>query len=319
MLPQLFGKIDLVHGWPLASLLTIRAAGKLGIPVVLERPNAHTRHAFEVVAKECRDLGFKMPAGHDHEFNARTLEWEEAEYAEADALLCPSDFVARTFSERGFPEEKLLRHHYGYDDRRFHPGLHNANAVPAGLTILYAGTCDPRKGLHHALRAWRASGASECGRFLIAGVFAAGYRECLGDLLYHPAIEVLGQRSDLNVLMRECDVLILPTVEEGSALVTYEAMASGCVPVVSDSSGAPCRHLVNGLVHKTGDLAELTSHLRLLDGDRAILVRLRENAIKESRELTWSAAGRSLASVYQRFGGVSEVRDRLPSLASLQS
>src|SRR5204863_10102019 len=51
-LARLAQQIDVVHTWPLAALATLRTARRLGIPTVLERPNAHTRHAYEVVARE---------------------------------------------------------------------------------------------------------------------------------------------------------------------------------------------------------------------------------------------------------------------------
>jgi hypothetical protein len=52
-LPQLRNSIDVVHTWPHGALRTIRAANRLGIPVALERCNAHTRFAYDVVGKEC--------------------------------------------------------------------------------------------------------------------------------------------------------------------------------------------------------------------------------------------------------------------------
>src|SRR5437016_1694923 len=42
-------QIDIIHTWPLGALWTLKTAAKLGIPTVLERPNAHTRFAYEVV------------------------------------------------------------------------------------------------------------------------------------------------------------------------------------------------------------------------------------------------------------------------------
>jgi len=298
MLPGLRGKIDLIHGWPLGSLHTIRAAKRLGIPFVLERPNSHTRFAFEIVAEECERLGFRLPPGHEHEFNEVTLAREEAEYAEADALLCPSEFVARTFRDRGFAPAKLVRHRYGYDDAKFSaPGI--AASPGAGLTMIYAGGCAPRKGLHHALRAWLDSGAAERGKFLVAGGFVEGYAELLKDLLDHPSVEVLGHRGDLDVLMRQSDLFVLSTVEEGSALVTYEARASGCVLLVSDASGAVCEHLVNGLIHRPGDVAELAAQIRRLDQDRALLERLRQASLATAGELTWTAAGPALKAAYR--------------------
>src|SRR3989304_2956163 len=51
------GRIDIIHAWNLGALQTLRTAAKLGIPTGLERPNAHTRVAYEVVEKECERMG----------------------------------------------------------------------------------------------------------------------------------------------------------------------------------------------------------------------------------------------------------------------
>lgn len=300
MLPRLHGQIDLIHGWPLGSLMTIRAAKRLGIPFVIERPNAHTRFAFEVVAQECRRLGYSLPAKHEHAYNAKTLEREEAEYEEATALLCPSDFVAQSFLDKGFQESKLLRHRYGYDESRFYPNSEAGSSPNQGLTMIYAGACAPRKGLHHALRAWLNSGAADRGRFIVCGGFVKGYREILGEMLDHPSVQVLGHRNDLDALMRKSDIFVLPSIEEGSALVTYEARASGCVLLVSEASGAPCRHMENALVHPSGDLEALTFHIRLLDQDRDLLMKLREFSLNGIENLSWKEAGKTLENIYQK-------------------
>ena len=91
-LPAITEDVDVVHCWPSASARTLRAAKKLGIPTVLERPNAHTRYAYEVVASECERLGVRLPPNHEHAYNARTLAREEEEFELADFLLCPSEF-----------------------------------------------------------------------------------------------------------------------------------------------------------------------------------------------------------------------------------
>ena len=77
-------------------------------------------------------------------------------------------------------------------------------------------------------------------RFLVCGRFVPGYRELLAPLLDQPGVEVLGFRDDVPRLLRNADVLILPSVEEGSAAVTYEAQASGCVLLVVPV-GSPVR------------------------------------------------------------------------------
>jgi glycosyltransferase involved in cell wall biosynthesis len=99
--------------------------------------------------------------------------------------------------------------------------------------------------------------------------------------------------------MADADALVLSSVEEGSAMVTYEARGAGCVLLVSDCSGAICTHGVDALIHQAGDVAALTAHIALLDGDRALLARLREASLAGRDGLSWDAAGRRLLEVYR--------------------
>ena len=297
-LRKLAGKIDVVHTWPVAALETLKVARELGIASVLERPNAYTRFAYEVVAKECARLGVVMPPDHEHAYHADILSIEEAEYDAADFLLCPSDFVKQTFLDAGYPAQKLLRHQYGFDEKLF-TSAKRVSTPGSGLRMIFVGGVAPRKGLHYALEAWLRSTASAKGEFLIAGAFIPSYEEKLRSMLAHPSVKQLGHRTDVADLMRASDILILPTIEEGSALVTSEARGSGCVLLVSEAAGALCTHMENALVHKVADVDQLTSHLNLLDRDRGMLERLRSESLRTVDQITWSAAGRRLYHVYQ--------------------
>lgn len=298
-LEALAGRIDVVHTWPLAARHTLRAAARLGIPAVLERPNAHTRFAYQVVKDECARLDVKLPPDHEHAWKPAVLAREEEEYALAYRLLCPSDFVMQTFLRQGFPRQRLLHHEYGFDESMFYP----ADTPPApghGLTVLFAGVCAVRKGLHFALEAWLRSPAHHQGVFLIAGEFLPAYARTLAFRLAHPSIRVLGNRNDLPELMRQSDILVLPSIEEGFGLVCAEAMGSGCVPLVSDACTEICVHMGNALVHRVGDVETLTRHLTMLHEDRRLLQRLRAACLRSAPRHTWTAAGIQLLQVYRQ-------------------
>ena len=296
-LPRLAGEIDVVHTWPLGALETLKVARRLGIPTVLERPNAHTRFAYEVVRDECERLGVELPPDHEHAYNETVLAREEAEYELADGLLCPSEFVVQTFLDQGTPPERLVRHIYGYDEQRFRPP-ESPRPSGEGLTMLYVGVAAVRKGLHYALDAWLRSPASETGTFLVAGEVLPSYGARLSDQLAHPSVQVLGHRDDIPELMRRSDLFVLPSIEEGFGLVCTEAMGSGCVPLVSDACTDECRHLENALVHAVGDIDAIERHITSLHQDRALLARLREGCAASAPALTWTAAGVRLVEAY---------------------
>lgn len=297
-LRQLPGQFDIVHVWPSGSLRTLKVAAAMGIPSVLERPSAHTRLVYEVVRLEYSRL--EIPLGSEEEYRPRkdVLCLEEEEFGLANYLLCPSDFVVRTFRDAGFCNEKLVRHQYGFDPALYYPGERDRTGG-SGLTMLFVGFSALIKGLHYALEAWLRSPAHISGTFLIAGTFTRDYLERLSPLVSHSSVVMLGKRDDVPELMRKSDILVLPSLAEGSALVTSEARGSGCVPLVSDAAGAYCKHMENGLVHRVGDVATLSQHITMLHEDRALLERLRSSSLGTLQEITWAAAGVRLLQVYR--------------------
>jgi glycosyltransferase involved in cell wall biosynthesis len=299
-LESLRDAVDIIHAWPQGALRTLGTAKRLGIPVVLERANAHTRFAYEVVRDECERIGVALPSDHEHAHNEDVLRVEEAEFRAADRLLCPSEFVAKTFLERGFPPSQLARHIYGFDENTYFPDPQWSPDDDAGLKMLFVGVCAVRKGVHFALEAWLRSSAHRSGTFSIAGEFLPAYASKLAGMLSHPSVRVLGHRKDVPALMRQSDLLVLPSIEEGFGLVCTEAMGSGCVPLVSDACTDLCRHQENALVHRVGDVESLSQHITLMHKDRAVLRSLRQSGLGLAPCITWTAAGSSLLDVYAK-------------------
>ena len=298
----------------MGALRTMRVAKQLGIPVALERCNAHTRFAYQVVRKECERLGVSLPTGHEHAYNEDILNLEESEYRAADAILCPSDFVAKTFLDEGFSRERLVRFIYGVDETKFYPSSEKREA-DRGLRMIFVGVCAVRKGLHYALEAWLQSPASQNGQFLIAGEFIPAYKQKLAPMLAHPSVRLFGHRDDIAELMRQCDLFVLPSIEEGFGLVCTEAMASGCVCLVSDACTDLCRHLENSMVHPAGDVRTLTAQINELDQNRDLLARLRAQGLRSVPGLTWKAAGESLVEAYRRI--ITQYQGEKPRRSSL--
>ena len=133
-----------MHCWPSGSLETLKTAKRLGIPTVLERPNAHTRFCYEAAAKECERLGVETHP--EYRYRPRVLAQEEAEFEAADYLLCPSEFTANSFLAQGFPESKILRHMYGFDEDRYFPTPANErrkrnSSLCSSASIRFAKVC----------------------------------------------------------------------------------------------------------------------------------------------------------------------------------
>jgi glycosyltransferase involved in cell wall biosynthesis len=264
---------------------------------VREAPNTHTKHAFQVVAEAHRALGIRQPRNNSHTFRASVLRREEREYALADVILAPSEFAIETFVRHGVPKSKLALKGYGFSAKNYTSRAgQRRNAQPV---FAFVARCEPRKGLHLALRAWRASGVAERSRFRILGNFIPGYREQLQPLLDHPNISIEGFAPDLRPIYEAADVLVLPSLEDGSALVTYEAQASGCALLVSDAAGARLTDGVQGLVHHAGDVETLAGQMKVLVDDPERLHAMQSAAAENARHYTWERSAEGLINTYQ--------------------
>ncbi|MFA5422300.1 MAG: glycosyltransferase family 4 protein [Phycisphaerae bacterium] len=292
-------RIDVVHCWPVGAQETLKTARRLGIKTAVERPNTHTGHAYRVVQQECSRLGVKLEKGHSHKQNERRLKRELQEYDLADLLLCPSRQVKDSFVKEGFGDEKLAIHQYGFDPGVFSEPLRDTRVKSDIFRVAFVGSGEPRKGLHYALDAWLGSKASNHGILYICGTILDGYREMLAEKLAHPSVRQLGRTGNVAEIMQKSHALILPSIEEGSALVTYEARACGAVLLVSDACGARCIHMHDSLVHKVGDTKALTEHIDKLYSNRELFSRLQDNSLAGANELTWEKAGQILAGVYE--------------------
>jgi glycosyltransferase involved in cell wall biosynthesis len=134
----------------------------------------------------------------------------------------------------------------------------------------------PEKGVANFLRAAaRVCTAVPDARFLVAG--DGPLREELlalaGRLGVGERVRFLGYRADARALVGLLDVLVVPSLTEGTPLIVLEAMAAGIPVVASAVGGIPdqIRHNEEGLLVPAGDPAALADALLelLQDPDRA--------------------------------------------------
>ena len=288
---------DVVHAWPRGCLRTLNTARALGVPALRESPNAHTASGLRASAQAADSVGVALPANHSHAANPEVLARELREYDAASAVLVPSPYAYAEFVREGYPAERLLQHRYGCDLGRFPPRRPGSGAGRP-FRAVFVGRGDPTKGLHVALDAWAAADLPGA-EFLIAGSILPDYGRYLADRLRAPGVRTLGFVTDIPGLFANADVLVLPSWTEGSALVILEAQASGCVPLVSASSGALGVPGLDYLEHPVGAVDVLAGQLRELASDRSRLEQLSARGTQRRPFLSWDAAAQTLLGCYR--------------------
>jgi glycosyltransferase involved in cell wall biosynthesis len=101
--------------------------------------------------------------------------------------------------------------------------------------------------------------------------------------------------------MQQNDVLVLPTLYEGLALVLLEAMACGLTVITTPHSGLT--GLINdgmeGFIVPIRSAPAIRDRLRLLAGDAGLLQTMRQAALVWSREHSWRLFRKKIRDVIQ--------------------
>ncbi|WP_051518592.1 glycosyltransferase family 4 protein [Intrasporangium chromatireducens] len=288
-------KPDLVHLWPRAVLKSAAMARLMGLVSVREAPSPYTRLAVQQARAAWAEIGLPVPQGHFHDLGEEQLTLEDAEFAAVDFVIVGSEQAAASFGVAPFPVQVRVNE-YGYDDRV----QQSRRRTIGGLSrdFVFIGRLEPTKGVHQLLECWAAASPPEGAGLVLYGDIDASTLKRLGPLLSHDHVRLGGYCNNVESVLDSADVLVLPSRSEGSALVGYEALGRGVIPLVSDASGCPVVHGVSGLVHHAGDSAQLTGHLKAVLADTSLVSRLRHGGREERGKWTWEASGRRLAALY---------------------
>lgn len=206
-----------------------RAIQTRGGVYVCDRGSSHIRFQDRLLRAEFEALGI---AGDT--VDPRKIEKECAEYDAADAITVPSSFVLDSFVDAGVPREKLHLIPYGVDIAAFRPCAERAPR----FRVLFVGGLSARKGLHYLLEAFARAALGDA-ELILAGPAQSETEELLARFPA-PNVVRLGplSRTQVAVEMSKASVLVLPSIEEGLALVQAQALACGCPVIATANTGA---------------------------------------------------------------------------------
>jgi glycosyltransferase involved in cell wall biosynthesis len=144
------------------------------------------------------------------------------------------------------------------DTSKFEPHFHEGR-----LTITALGSLTRTKGLEYLLKAVRQLPQA---RVLIAG---EGIDRTRLQGMARPGVEFLGYRTDIQNIMDQTDIFVLPSVSEGISNALLEAGACGKACVASDVGGSPevIQNGYNGWLFPSKDPAALAARLAALAQD----------------------------------------------------
>lgn len=280
---------DLAYLWAGVPEAVYQSVAAAGVPLVVERVNCHRATSIRILEEAFQRAG--IPSAHG--ISQASLAEERRKLALADFIFAPSPLVARSLTDEGIAEERVLRVSYGWSPHRIAaaPAPRDPGAPPV---FLFVGTVCIRKGAHLLLEAW--AEASPAGRLDVCGPVLPEIRAAAGRHLDRPDVRTPGPVRPFSRAAAGAEIFVFPTLEEGSSLAVLEAMASGLGLLTTPmGAGELVRHGQEGLVLDPYDRPAWVAALRQLAADGALRARLGAAARARAQEFTWPRAGATRA------------------------
>ena len=223
---------DAVYAHEGGALQTFRAAKQLGIRTLHEQPSSYWYWVRKLLEEEA-DLNPEFAGLLPNLSDSRGhLEWKDEELCLADFVFAPSEHVRETL-KGVVADEKIRVINYGAPSVRSREPFETVADQP--LKVLFVGALAQHKGISYLLDAIDQLG-SQVELTLVGRRYRPNKRvdeACKRGLWFEslPHSEVLS-------LMQRSDVLVLPSLTEGCALVVLEALACGLPVIVTPNTGS---------------------------------------------------------------------------------
>lgn len=219
----------------------------------------------------------------------------------ADAWQAISQRIARGIAERGISRDRIAAVPNAVDIARFRPVARDS---PGPVRFLFIGRLVSAKNLFRLLDAFAQLMATHPRahlRIVGGGPQEAALRQHASTLGLGASVEFTGHRTDVEALLGEADVGVLPSTVEGLSNTLLECMASGLPMIASRISGSEdiVRPGVNGWLFEPHDVDGLAACLRAAAGQTP-----------EQR----CALGRQARSTIEHYASLDSVLDRILTL-----
>ncbi len=290
-----------------AGLKAGRRVQARGGKSICDRGSTHARYQWRVLREEHERWGAPLDI-----YDPRDTERELIQYAEADCIAVPSSFAARSFVAEGVAADKLRVIPYGVRLDAFQP---MAEPDPDRFDVLFAGQVSLRKGVPYLLEAF-AQLRHPRKRLRIVGPMFPHMKPLLARLPMEQ-VEIVGAvaRAELVRYMSTSHAMVLPSLEEGLALVQGEAMACGCPVIATPNTGSEDLFTdgLEGFVVPERDPEAIAARLQQLADEPGLQRQMRPAALERVRHLGgWNDYGDRWMTVLREVTGQETLLKEIP-------
>lgn len=280
-----------VYGFSSSCLELLDFAKRHGLFAIVDQTSAPREVESQLLDRE-RELfpDWSYPAADL--LSSDFAERVRAEWDTASVIVCGAEFVKSGIQAVGGPVEKCVVVPHGGD---FYFVSDRQPRTELPLRVLFVGNINLQKGVPYLLKALHMFTEREL-RLRLVGAVRAPNRvlEQCGS-----SVEFVGHvpYTEIAPHFAWADVFVFPSLCEGSAAVTYEALASGLPVITTPNAGSVVRDGVDGFIVPIRNAEAIAEKLGILLKDHQLRAWMSTNALQRSRQFTLDKYGKRLLSV----------------------
>jgi glycosyltransferase involved in cell wall biosynthesis len=282
-------KPKVIHCYEDGAFHTFQKAGEIGIHRSYELPIAHHETLRRLLLKEAERYPDWEPTLLSTSEPDEKLHRKNRELEMADVICCPSQFVLDSLPAKLKAEKTCFVTPFGTPEgatRRQKKKIRNNNYP---VRFLFVGSMSQRKGLADLLEAFRKVNTRQAELFILGSPLMpmAFYRSRKVDFNHTPSCS----NDKVLALMAKCDVLVLPSIAEGRALVQQEAMSQGLPILVTPNAGGEdlVKEEETGLLVEPGSPSILAEKLDWFIRNRENIGTMGQAARDHAESYSWKA------------------------------
>jgi len=219
---------------------------------------------------------------------------EEQEWHLADLIFCGSLNVKESLQKCGVKPNKIVVLPSGLDIN-YWGGKSRSFSGKTMLKLLFVGSGGTSKGVPVLLEALKKLPCQNIELSVVGNLNLNGEKIAQFSNL----VKIIGRvpRTEIKLFYNANHVFVFPSFSEGSAEVTYEALAAGLPVITTPQSGSVVRDGIEGFIVPSGDVEALATAIdRFLKKPEMVAVMSR-NALARARDFSLDRYGERLISI----------------------
>lgn len=278
-------KISTIHSYEDCAYNSFKIAKEMGISCSYELPISYWQVTRKLLAEEAERLPKWRNTLENYEEHEEKLVRKEEELKLADYITCPSGFVLKSIPKKIQNSTPCQVVPFGSPSILCDPYLEKSKNK--NFKVLFVGSMTQRKGLADIFEAMKIL-KNEPIDLSILGQNAMPmdfYRNEYSDFIYYPT----RSNKEVQKVMHLHDILVLPSIVEGRALVQQEALACGLPIIITPNTGG--EDLVDDGI--TGSIVPIRNPTKIAEQifsfyEQKISHEMRQMCIRKAAKYRWS-------------------------------